>query len=945
MRRDFSGLNDVDMLARIIEAEAASEPLKGKVAVGAVIDNRRKTGAYGNGWRGVITAPGQFSAINDVTGYARGQGANSLFWKEPSRESIAVAQRIISGDYRDPTGGATHYYNPTIANPDWARGKKFAPIGNHVFGRADAGRRGTRVADSGQTAADAMSALEAEILNSYASKAPKAPSFKSLEEEILNAYSRPQAQPERAPVPKPAERQSLGEGLMDMVTQGVTAGQGRKLTALESAILGREPGGGTFDLFNYEQPFWDRYNAAMDAEGGQQAQFHEEHPYLATGTEIAGAIGPAVLTGGATVAPQAAGLASRAAGVATRVGSGIMRNTPAGIAGRVGAGGATRGGQFARAGAAGAGYGALYGESEAEREGALDRGLGAAQGAAWGLGGGLVGQQLSITAGNLLSRLVGNSQYFKNGTLTEAGRQALRNHGVDPDQISDEFARAWAARIKQAGGATDETVRMAQADEFGIPLTRGQATGDESLIAFEEAARKNARGALAKGAVQGIDDAARQRVGQTVDNIAGSPDDALGAAERTGGLVQGAARRAERAGSEAYKRAEAAGPMTVDRRAFEGGFAPGSTPGGTLPTAAGNTFREAFGIDSFRGLTDRVDEALKSVTLGKPSGLVANALDELKALTDNVASAPDGTIGVDFRAVERIRSKLASNQRNARKNDNQVAEELGTIIGALDDWTDDVVDRALISGSDDALSELKKARATWKDYKQKFGQYQGKDADLREAQRMIEQIAERDLTGGEIANWLWGASKIGGKGSSVRLVRRLNEVLPPAERDLAVQAIKAGAWRRVAESSTGEPFGLKRMAERIKDFTTGDGRALAAELFTQQERAQMLRFARTLEIMVPPPSATNPSNTSYGIARLGQDMMRGMAVSMGIATGGPAGGLGALMASAVAKNTPDALRAMRVPAARALRPEFQRKGRAAGSVAGGIGGAKLGDTP
>ena len=138
--RTFDGIPDAEMLARIMDAEAGQEGPLGKLAVGAVIQNRARTGGYGDGIRGVITKPGQFSAINDVTGYAGGKGANKLFWRKPSDESVRIAQAVIAGQYEDPTGGATHYFNPKAANPKWARGKDFRPIGNHVFGNADAGR-------------------------------------------------------------------------------------------------------------------------------------------------------------------------------------------------------------------------------------------------------------------------------------------------------------------------------------------------------------------------------------------------------------------------------------------------------------------------------------------------------------------------------------------------------------------------------------------------------------------------------------------------------------------------------------------------------------------------------------------------------------------------------------------------------------------------------------
>ncbi|WP_434286306.1 cell wall hydrolase [Celeribacter sp. SCSIO 80788] len=136
---------DRDLLAKTLMAEAGGEGVQGMLAAGAVIDNRRKTGGYGDGFDGVIMKPGQFSAWNGVTGYANGQGGLNMDGMQPSQDAYRVADAILSGQYQDPTGGATHYYNPAAANPAWGQqaGGDWQRIGNHVFGSADAGRGGS----------------------------------------------------------------------------------------------------------------------------------------------------------------------------------------------------------------------------------------------------------------------------------------------------------------------------------------------------------------------------------------------------------------------------------------------------------------------------------------------------------------------------------------------------------------------------------------------------------------------------------------------------------------------------------------------------------------------------------------------------------------------------------------------------------------------------------
>ena len=130
--------SDREILALTLQAEAGGEGYDGMLAAGSVIANRAASGKYGEGISGVIMKPGQFSAWNGVTGYAGGEGAIDMDKVRPNKEALKAADAIISGDYTDVTGGATHYYNPNVASPAWGGnvGDNWTDIGNHRFGRA-----------------------------------------------------------------------------------------------------------------------------------------------------------------------------------------------------------------------------------------------------------------------------------------------------------------------------------------------------------------------------------------------------------------------------------------------------------------------------------------------------------------------------------------------------------------------------------------------------------------------------------------------------------------------------------------------------------------------------------------------------------------------------------------------------------------------------------------
>lgn len=127
-------LSDRELLARTLQAEAGNQGLNGMIAAGSVIMNRA---GKDKSLQDVILQRGQFSAWNKVTGYAGGEQGQDMNFT-PSAEAYKAADALLSGQYTDPTGGATHYYNPDISNPAWGQsaGGEWTKIGSHLFGKA-----------------------------------------------------------------------------------------------------------------------------------------------------------------------------------------------------------------------------------------------------------------------------------------------------------------------------------------------------------------------------------------------------------------------------------------------------------------------------------------------------------------------------------------------------------------------------------------------------------------------------------------------------------------------------------------------------------------------------------------------------------------------------------------------------------------------------------------
>lgn len=117
--------SDIDLLARLVRAEAEGEPYTGQVAVAATVLNRLKDPRYPNTVSGIIyqvdNGRYQYSPVLD--------GRINL---APTPSAYKAVQAALTG--WDPSNGANGFYNPSMTNSQWVRSHPVtARIGNHVF--------------------------------------------------------------------------------------------------------------------------------------------------------------------------------------------------------------------------------------------------------------------------------------------------------------------------------------------------------------------------------------------------------------------------------------------------------------------------------------------------------------------------------------------------------------------------------------------------------------------------------------------------------------------------------------------------------------------------------------------------------------------------------------------------------------------------------------------
>jgi spore germination cell wall hydrolase CwlJ-like protein len=129
---------DVELLGRVIWAEARSQSFEGQCAVAWVILNRlnREEGRFPKTLQGVIQQPYAFSCFN--TNDPQCAKVKTVSETDPAFvEALHAATAVLTGRVASPIADADHYYLTSMAKPPaWAKKMTLIKkIGGHSFFR------------------------------------------------------------------------------------------------------------------------------------------------------------------------------------------------------------------------------------------------------------------------------------------------------------------------------------------------------------------------------------------------------------------------------------------------------------------------------------------------------------------------------------------------------------------------------------------------------------------------------------------------------------------------------------------------------------------------------------------------------------------------------------------------------------------------------------------
>lgn len=114
--------SEIDLLARLVRAEAQTETFEGKVAVACVVLNRVEHPQFPDSVKDVIYQDGQFQPVQ-----------NGAINKPADEESIRAVNAALT-EQRELASGALFFYNPAIATSRWLDSRETTiVIDSHVF--------------------------------------------------------------------------------------------------------------------------------------------------------------------------------------------------------------------------------------------------------------------------------------------------------------------------------------------------------------------------------------------------------------------------------------------------------------------------------------------------------------------------------------------------------------------------------------------------------------------------------------------------------------------------------------------------------------------------------------------------------------------------------------------------------------------------------------------
>lgn len=441
----------------------------------------------------------------------------------------------------------------------------------------------------------------------------------------------------------------------------------------------------------------------------------------------------------------------------------------------------------------------------------------------------------------------------------------------------------------------------AAANEFGINLSRGQATGDLDTIRYEDMAARGAYGPEAqKRAAEFFDQqfkdtqAAGQSVGQQTARTAPIADNPSDAASAVNSDVGERAIRARALQADAERRAQTEAEAQRGIVSDQGRALTDTIRGAALPIEnqreageiVGQNVRDAaatnraefrarynefgqlpgeFRQDAIQGIGTRVKNDLTfgdnpvviDDQLTPAASRAIQSLDEMSRpriqnradprsppmTKDEAVAHAQATGEPEPPSISGVNLQGVDQMRKKLVAFYQASRTNPTDARAMQGIIhafDGQIERAITDG---LFSGDPRALAALQEARSSYSRYRQMFSPQRPGDDVgtaMRRIVERNATPEETANMIIGSGKIGNAGLPVRIADRLEQVLG-ADSD-SWSALRQAMWQKASQvRNTAGEIDPAKSANSISEFTNS---SLARRMFTDQERAAMRSHAQ-----------------------------------------------------------------------------------------------------
>lgn len=470
---------------------------------------------------------------------------------------------------------------------------------------------------------------------------------------------------------------------------------------------------------------------------------------------------------------------------------------------------------------------------------------------------GAAGPVVGAAAGSLWRRFVTVPGLVDKvtGTLTPKGAEAARKAGLDPLEVTQDFAKSFAENMAKTGDPAAAAVK-AGAERYGIPATKGQITKDPYLLTQEEGYRRRLAGQAAQDTMRGFDERQAEAVKEAAFGPSGfspawrpnvsqkiAPDRMPGrfADDRMSSTLGTSIQDAAVGAREAAKKAEGeawAGAKGLEATDESMAFLPDY-----LNKSLGGRQINDKVMPAASAMAKEVDRIIAGEAPEKAAGWVANN---------------------PSRNVDQMRRTLLGYYKAAGNPEDEAAAK--AIYDGFNDWIGEAARANMLKGDPEAAMNLVKARGFTKEVRALFEPRDASGAVSPGGKRLAAVLDPAKSDSGEgVVNALFGSTgSLNANKGAVQALSNLKTVLQKYTPDQAPQAwgdVGLAYWSRLVTGKNGEMLGAQAISNNIKAAFQSNASVMKV-LYTPQQLTEIRLFGRAVEnIAYKPPNASGSGYT------------------------------------------------------------------------------------